>query len=264
MFCEDVRRSSEYTSISFGETIQSLMLNNTISTIPENGNAYSLLPRKTVGGRVNNAPVKIKSTSNEARFGRSTANQQAAVRVPKVAVKNPVVEPQVIPESEPSTSLHNTKEPLLHLQDIDMQELKSTECCMHKAAPQGKLSSNSKPAQVIPKGSEQAEGTNSTCKRQDLETLAEPVPNLCHVPEATSGQVQNPAGPKDAASKKRKEAPPPSTEDVDPVLWESLVRDGGIQKTTVPAMKLFLASVKLPVSGKKEVLIERLRKHFKL
>ena len=77
--------------------------------------------------------------------------------------------------------------------------------------------------------------------------------------------VQLPSAAAKDNAKKRKD-PPASAggDDLSPAHWEALVRDGGIQKTTVPAMKLFLASVKLPVSGKKEVLIERIRKHFKL
>jgi hypothetical protein len=272
MFCDDVRQSSEYSSISFGETVQNLKLNNTVSTIPENGEAYSLVPRKPVERHMNKAPVKIKSSSNEARhsIGSANANQAAASgcsSASKGAIRNPVVQPLDIAGSNSSTCLQKTKEPLLHPEDVAsvIQGSKSTGSCVDKA-PQSKMSSNSKPAQAIPKDVDQdaASGTNSTCKQTDLNTISEPVQNLCHIPEASAESAQHQPAVKDTASKKRKEPPPPSTEDLNPALWESLVRDGGIQKTTVPAMKLFLASVKLPVSGKKEVLIERLRKHFKL
>ena len=248
IFCEDLSLSSDYSSILFSKEQMNLKF---LSDIPDNGETYSLVPRVpcTQIRRPVPKPASKPKVTIQSSMESSGKSQQSAAKTPDQRSSTAVES-----NSKPSHVAISSKCSGSSVTAVQKQP-EATNVSATLCASKQVLTNHTQPSSLQDEAKKQA----MTCSKQ-----SEPadVPVVAAM-DAVSVQLPS-AAAKDNA-KKRKD-PPASAggDDLSPAHWEALVRDGGIQKTTVPAMKLFLASVKLPVSGKKEVLIERIRKHFKL
>jgi len=90
-------------------------------------------------------------------------------------------------------------------------------------------------------GDEDGEGGGGSSKRK--------------APSSSSSSSRSKAAPK----KKARAAPVADDSGID---WEAKVKDGSIKKLTIPVLKEYLRANSLPLSGKKDDLLQRIRDHM--
>ena len=249
LFGGDLRDSSLFTCINFSPSETSLQFKEGRQDIE---NAYALVPRTiAVQTYKSNSKPKLKQTDLKPSAVQSKEPKHTQSSIQGTA---PIVE-----VAKPATQI---------LKSSNAEHVASDHDAEVGTAENGKGIS-AKPVVLTTAGAvkqvqnDQLKQTpaNLGSGKQPLKQMSEKGCADAGTLSAESDTKQANPPPKDC-NKKRKDPPP--AEDLSPAYWEKLVKDGGIQKATVPAMKQFLSSVKLPVSGKKELLIERIKKHFNL
>jgi hypothetical protein len=262
IFAEDLRQSSSFFGICFGNSEMTIQLKDKIS---EDGNYYSLVPRASIAQPMakiakSKQPMSASNPREPKRVGpgmdmqASACSTVASKNVPAVKNSNESAVVSSIAHAPPSSGMKHNES------TKNNEAINQTSSTAVRPVPASASNLVKNPKPVV---------SNQSSHEADMptqETEAEqPVGNgkamAQHTADPWPESSQTHSTSKES-TKKRKDPPP--AEDLSPAFWETLIRDGGILKTTVPSMKQFLASVKLPVSGKKEVLIDRIRKHFNM